>query len=40
MIRGSAADKQMLADAEKEGLTGHQFQQAEPKPSNQGGNRK
>jgi hypothetical protein len=27
MIKGSAADKKMLEDAAKEGLTGHQFQQ-------------
>lgn len=39
MIRGSAADKQMRADAEAEGLTAHQFEQAEQKPQgNQGGN--
>jgi hypothetical protein len=35
MIRGTAAEKQMLADAEKEGLSGHQFQQSEPKAQGQ-----
>lgn len=37
MIRGSEVEKKMLADAEAEGLTGHQFQQPDPKPqTNQG----
>lgn len=31
MIRGSEADKQMRADAEKEGLATHQFDAGEPK---------